>query len=60
LTPSSLSTLYTPRGLTEGLVGVARDDGAEELFSKKLACVKCGISCPEIQPRMFSLQYSDV
>ena len=41
-------------GLTDGLVGVPRDDGAEELFSRKLACVHCGISYPEIQPRMFS------
>ncbi|MGQ9615873.1 MAG: excinuclease ABC subunit UvrA [Spirochaetota bacterium] len=40
--------------LTEDLVGVIRDNGDEELFSKKLACVKCGISYPELQPRLFS------
>lgn len=41
-------------GLTEDLVGVIRDNRDEELFSKKLACVKCGISYPELQPRLFS------
>ncbi len=40
--------------LTDGLVGILREDKTEELFSKKLACVYCGISYPEIQPRMFS------
>ena len=47
-------SVETASGLTDGLVGVAREGGAEELFSKKLACVECGISYPEIQPRMFS------
>jgi excinuclease ABC subunit A len=47
-------SVETASGLTEGLVGVVREDGSEELFSKKLACVECGISYPEIQPRMFS------
>ncbi len=40
--------------LTDGLVGVIREGGDEELYSKKLACVYCGVSYPEIQPRMFS------
>ena len=40
--------------MTEGLVGVIREDKTEELFSKKLACLHCNLSYPEIQPRIFS------
>ena len=40
--------------LTDDLIGVIREDGEEELFSEKLACVSCGISYPEIEPRLFS------
>ena len=47
-------SVETASGLTDGLVGVIRENKKEELFSKKLACVYCGISYPEIQPRMFS------
>ena len=47
-------SVETASNLTDGLVGVIREDRKEELFSKKLACVYCGISYPEIQPRMFS------
>ena len=47
-------SVETASGLTDGLVGVIRENEKEELFSKKLACVYCGISYPEIQPRMFS------
>jgi len=47
-------SVETASGITDGLVGIIREDGKEELFSKKLACVYCGISYPEIQPRMFS------
>ena len=44
----------TASSLADGIVGVIREDGREELFSKKLACVNCGVSYPELQPRMFS------
>jgi len=47
-------SIETAGSLTEDLVGVMRENGSEELFSKKLACVHCGISYPEIQPRLFS------
>ncbi len=47
-------SIETAESLTEDLVGVMRENGEEELFSKKLACVHCGISYPEIQPRLFS------
>jgi excinuclease ABC subunit A len=43
--------------LAEGLVKVAPvldDDAGDMLFSEKFACIKCGISYPEITPRMFS------
>ncbi|MBN2324877.1 MAG: excinuclease ABC subunit UvrA [Spirochaetes bacterium] len=44
----------TASSLAEGIVGIVHSDGGEELFSRKLACVKCGVSYPEVQPRMFS------
>jgi excinuclease ABC subunit A len=47
--------------LAEGIVKVAPvmldekgDDAADLLFSEKFACISCGISYPEITPRMFS------
>uniref|UniRef100_A0A7C6AGJ8 UvrABC system protein A n=1 Tax=candidate division WOR-3 bacterium TaxID=2052148 RepID=A0A7C6AGJ8_UNCW3 len=38
----------------EGLLIVIFDAKEEKIFSQKLACVNCGISYPEISPRMFS------
>ncbi len=38
----------------EGLLVVIVDSQEEKIFSQKLACVNCGISYPEISPRMFS------
>ncbi|MEO0126875.1 MAG: excinuclease ABC subunit UvrA [candidate division WOR-3 bacterium] len=38
----------------EGLLIVIIDSKKEVIFSQKLACVNCGISYPEISPRMFS------
>ncbi|MEO0095472.1 MAG: excinuclease ABC subunit UvrA [candidate division WOR-3 bacterium] len=38
----------------EGLLIVIIDSKEEKIFSQKLACVNCGISYPEISPRMFS------
>uniref|UniRef100_A0A7V0Z7N1 UvrABC system protein A n=1 Tax=candidate division WOR-3 bacterium TaxID=2052148 RepID=A0A7V0Z7N1_UNCW3 len=38
----------------EGLLIVIFDVKEEKIFSQKLACVNCGISYPEISPRMFS------
>ena len=40
--------------LTEGLVRVEIIDGESRLFSEQHACIDCGISYPEITPRMFS------
>ena len=38
----------------QGLVVVWREDGEELLFSEKLSCPICGISLPELSPRIFS------
>ena len=40
--------------LADGLVGVLTEDGKSLLYSEKLACIRCGISYPEITPRVFS------
>ncbi|MEK6786629.1 MAG: excinuclease ABC subunit UvrA [Nitrospirota bacterium] len=40
--------------LTGGLVGVLTDDGQTRLYSDRLACIKCGVSYPEVEPRIFS------
>jgi excinuclease ABC subunit A len=47
-------SVETAGALTDDLVGVIREGGTEELFSRKLACVHCGISYPEVEPRLFS------
>jgi excinuclease ABC subunit A len=39
--------------LADGLVGVQTDDRTQ-LYSEKLACIRCGVSYPEITPRIFS------
>ncbi len=41
-------------GLSGGLVGIQIVDGEEILFSENYACPDCGISIPELTPRMFS------
>lgn len=38
----------------EGLLMIIVDAKEEKIFSQKLACVNCGISYPEVSPRMFS------
>jgi excinuclease ABC subunit A len=40
--------------LADGLVGVLTEDGKSLLYSEKLACIRCGVSYPEITPRIFS------
>jgi excinuclease ABC subunit A len=40
--------------LADGLVGVLTEDGRSLLYSERLACIRCGISYPEITPRVFS------
>jgi excinuclease ABC subunit A len=47
-------SLETALKLAEGVVQVEMVDGASFLFSERLACAACGISFPEVSPRMFS------
>jgi excinuclease ABC subunit A len=47
-------SVETSLKLGGGLVGVLTEDGKTLLFSEKLACIRCGVSYPEITPRIFS------
>ena len=44
--------------LAEGLVSIVAVDLEERLFSEQQACVDCGISVPELEPRSFSFNSS--
>src|ERR671912_915144 len=41
-------------GLASDIVVINSLDGGDRLFSRKLACVVCGLSVPEMSPRTFS------
>jgi excinuclease ABC subunit A len=47
-------SLETALSLADDIVVVNTFDGGDQLFSRRLACVKCGISMPEMTPRAFS------
>jgi excinuclease ABC subunit A len=47
-------SVETSLKLAGGLVGVMTEDDKTRLYSDKLACIKCGVSYPEITPRVFS------
>lgn len=47
-------SVETSLKLTGGLVGILTEDGKAQLYSDKLACIRCGVSYPEITPRVFS------
>ena len=47
-------SVETALKLTGGLVGVLTGDDKPLLYSDKLACIRCGVSYPEITPRIFS------
>jgi excinuclease ABC subunit A len=47
-------SLETALSHAEGIVKVEVVDGPRLLFSEQFACIDCGISYPEIAPRMFS------
>ncbi len=49
-----LEAVETALKLSGGLVEVSTGKGAGMVFSEQLACVACGVSFPELQPRMFS------
>ena len=47
-------SVETAARLSDGLVDIELADGPTLTFSEKFACLACGISMPEIQPRIFS------
>ena len=47
-------SLETALGLADGLVTLLAVDKEEHLFSERFACADCGISYPELSPRLFS------
>jgi excinuclease ABC subunit A len=47
-------SLETALNLADDIVVVNTFEGGDQLFSRKLACVVCGISMPELTPRAFS------
>ncbi len=40
--------------MADGVISVRIDDDRDMLFSQKAACIDCGVSYPDIAPRMFS------
>src|SRR5712664_1109925 len=47
-------SLETALRLSDGIVQVEVPDGPAFMFSERLACAACGVSFPEVSPRMFS------
>ena len=48
-------SLETALRLADGIVVVETAEGGQAfVFSERLACVRCGVSFPEVSPRMFS------
>ena len=47
-------SVETALNLADGIVVINSYEGGDRLFSRKLACVDCGLSMPEMTPRAFS------
>jgi excinuclease ABC subunit A len=47
-------SVETALAYTDGLLGIQVVDGDYCLFNERLACADCGISYPEVTPRLFS------
>ena len=47
-------SIETALRLADGLVRIEVPDGKSTLYSAKHACIECGLSYPEVTPRMFS------
>ncbi len=47
-------SIETALHLAEGMVRIEVPDGVSKLFSANHACIDCGLSYPEVSPRMFS------
>jgi excinuclease ABC subunit A len=52
--PRLTESIQTALKLTEGAVLISVIDGAEKLYSERMACVNCGINVPPLEPRSFS------
>jgi len=48
------ASIETATKLTDGLVLIVVVNGEERLYSQKLACIECGTSVPQLEPRSFS------
>ena len=48
------ASIETATKLANGLVLIAVVNGEERLYSQKLACMECGASIPQLEPRSFS------
>src|SRR5437879_3935675 len=48
------ASIDTATKLANGLVLIAVANGEERLYSQKLACMECGTSVPQLEPRSFS------
>ncbi len=47
-------SIETALRIAEGIVVINQINGEDMLFSERLACIACGISYPEVTPRVFS------
>jgi len=47
-------SVRTATRLTDGVVLVSVVDGEERMYSERMACVNCGVSIPQLEPRSFS------
>ncbi|MEP7343241.1 MAG: excinuclease ABC subunit UvrA [Acidobacteriota bacterium] len=52
--PRLEESVRTATKLTDGVVVVSVVDGEERMYSEKMACVYCGVSIPQLEPRSFS------
>jgi len=48
------ASIETATRLADGLVLIVVVNGEERLYSQKLACMECGASVPQLEPRSFS------
>jgi excinuclease ABC subunit A len=51
--PRLADSIETALDIAEGLV-VVEQNGEDQLFSTQISCPDCGVSIPELSPRMFS------
>ena len=47
-------SVRTATKLTDGVVIVSVVDGEERLYSERMACINCGVTIPQLEPRSFS------